>query len=135
MNINIENTKAQMRKGVLELCILAIISEKEAYPSDILEKLKSSELIVVEGTLYPLLTRLKDAGLLEYRWVESLQGPPRKYYQLTDVGRASLQELHKGWLELVKSVEMLTHKAIVAEVQSEETIVPDLQNAQSELLA
>jgi PadR family transcriptional regulator, regulatory protein PadR len=135
MNINLENTKAQMRKGVLELCILAIISEKEAYPSDILEKLKSSELIVVEGTLYPLLTRLKDAGLLEYRWVESLQGPPRKYYQLTEAGRTSLQELHKGWLELVKSVEMLTYKAIVAEVQSEEMIVPDLQNSQTELLA
>ncbi len=128
MNINLENTKAQMRKGVLELCILAIISEKEAYPSDILEKLKSSELIVVEGTLYPLLTRLKDAGLLEYRWVESLQGPPRKYYQLTETGRNSLQELHKGWLELVKSVEMLTHNTIVADVQSEKIIVPDLQS-------
>ncbi len=128
MNINLENTKAQMRKGVLELCILAIISEKEAYPSDILEKLKSSELIVVEGTLYPLLTRLKDAGLLEYRWVESLQGPPRKYYQLTEIGRNSLQELHKGWLELVKSVEKLTHNAIVVEAQSEKMIVPDLQS-------
>ena len=127
MNINLENTKAQMRKGVLELCILAIISEKEAYPSDILEKLKSSELIVVEGTLYPLLTRLKDAGLLEYRCVESLQGPPRKYYQLTEIGRNSLQELHKGWLELVKSVAQLTHKAIVTDTVPEKVIVSDLQ--------
>jgi PadR family transcriptional regulator, regulatory protein PadR len=108
MNVNLENTKAQMRKGVLELCILAIIAEKEAYPSDILEKLKSSELIVVEGTLYPLLTRLKDSGLLEYRWVESEKGPPRKYYQLTSDGTTALQELHKGWLELVGSVEKIT---------------------------
>jgi PadR family transcriptional regulator, regulatory protein PadR len=112
MNTNLENTKAQMRKGVLELCILAIIAEKEAYPSDILEKLKSSELIVVEGTLYPLLTRLKDAGLLEYRWVESEKGPPRKYYQLTQNGNEALQELHKGWVELVKCVEMVTKSSI-----------------------
>ena len=141
MNMNLENTKAQMRKGVLELCILAIISEKEAYPSDILEKLKSSELIVVEGTLYPLLTRLKDAGLLEYRWVESLQGPPRKYYQLTDIGKNSLQELHKGWLELVKSVEMVTQKSTAANTdisipkEEEEILVPDLQNAHNEPFA
>jgi PadR family transcriptional regulator PadR len=119
MNVNLENTKAQMRKGVLELCILAIIAEKEAYPSDILEKLKSSELIVVEGTLYPLLTRLKDAGLLEYRWVESEKGPPRKYYQLTDAGRSSLLDLHKGWLELVKCVEAVVGKVESGKVESE----------------
>jgi PadR family transcriptional regulator, regulatory protein PadR len=107
MTVNLENTKAQMRKGVLELCTLAAIAEKEAYPSDILEKLKSSELIVVEGTLYPLLMRLKDAGLLDYRWVESEKGPPRKYYQLTDNGKVALHELHRGWLELVNSVEKI----------------------------
>lgn len=121
MNVNLENTKAQMRKGVLELCILAIIAEKEAYPSDILEKLKSSELIVVEGTLYPLLTRLKDAGLLEYRWVESEKGPPRKYYQLTDMGRSSLFDLHKGWLELVKCVEAVVGEQVT--VNNEQVIV------------
>ena len=140
MNMNLENTKAQMRKGVLELCILAIISEKEAYPSDILEKLKSSELIVVEGTLYPLLTRLKDAGLLEYRWVESLQGPPRKYYQLTEIGKNSLQELHKGWLELVKSVEMVTQKSAAMNIEilsplDEKILISDLQNAHNEPIA
>ena len=138
--MNLENTKAQMRKGVLELCILAIISEKEAYPSDILEKLKSSELIVVEGTLYPLLTRLKDAGLLEYRWVESLQGPPRKYYQLTEIGKNSLQELHKGWLELVKSVEMVTQKSAAMNIEilsplDEKILISDLQNAHNEPIA
>ena len=76
--MNVENTKAQMRKGVLEFCILSILNGKEAYPSDILEELKEAKLIVVEGTLYPLLTRLKDSGLLSYRWEESKSGPPRK---------------------------------------------------------
>ena len=87
----LENTKAQMRKGVLELCILSIIAEEEAYPSDIIQKLKASELIVVEGTLYPLLTRLKNAGLLTYVWRESNSGPPRKYFQLTEEGKEFLE--------------------------------------------
>ena len=85
--MKIENTKAQMRKGVLEYCILSILESNEAYPSEIIEKLKEGKLIVVEGTLYPLLTRLKNAGLLKYRWEESKSGPPRKYYSLTEVGR------------------------------------------------
>jgi len=88
--MKLENTKAQMRKGVLELCILSIISEGEIYPSDIIKKLKEAELIVVEGTLYPLLTRLKNAGLLHYNWRESTSGPPRKYYHITEEGSSFL---------------------------------------------
>lgn len=105
--MNIEKAKAQMRKGVLELCTLAIIAEKDAYASDIIEKLKSSDLIVVEGTLYPLLTRLKNEGLLQYRWEESTSGPPRKYYQLTDQGEKSLKVLKDAWTELTSAVEKI----------------------------
>jgi len=95
-----------MRKGVLELCILSIISESDdAYASDILEKLKESKLIVVEGTLYPLLTRLKNEGLLSYRWEESKSGPPRKYYKITEIGENMLSELVIGWRELVDAVD------------------------------
>ena len=96
-----------MRKGVLEYCILSIIAEKEAYASDIIFQLKESQLIVVEGTLYPLLTRLKNDGLLGYRWEESKSGPPRKYYTITDTGKDFLTELDKGWKDLVVSVEKL----------------------------
>ena len=99
--MKLENTKAQMRKGVLEYCILAILSNTDCYASDIIKKLKESQLIVVEGTLYPLLTRLKNAGLLGYRWEESTQGPPRKYYELTEKGREFLSELENSWGELV----------------------------------
>ncbi|MDG1534765.1 MAG: PadR family transcriptional regulator [Schleiferiaceae bacterium] len=106
--MKIENTKAQMRKGVLEYCILGILSKGDAYASDIIERLKSAELIVVEGTLYPLLTRLKNAGLLEYRWEESNAGPPRKYYSLSAQGRAFLLELKGTWENLNNAVEQLT---------------------------
>ena len=106
--MKIENTKAQMRKGVLEYCILGILSKGDAYASDIIERLKSAELIVVEGTLYPLLTRLKNAGLLEYRWEESNAGPPRKYYSLSAQGRAFLFELKRTWENLNYAVEQLT---------------------------
>ncbi len=106
--MKLENTKAQMRKGVLELCILSIIAEKEAYPSDIIGKLKEAELIVVEGTLYPLLTRLKNAGLLHYNWKESRSGPPRKYYHLTDEGQSFLGELQNTWETLVNAVGQTT---------------------------
>ncbi|MBP6313220.1 MAG: PadR family transcriptional regulator, partial [Flavobacteriales bacterium] len=88
--MKVENTKAQMRKGVLEYCILGVLAQGELYPSDIITKLKEAKLIVVEGTLYPLLTRLKDAGLLGYRWEESRSGPPRRYYQLTTVAHQFL---------------------------------------------
>jgi PadR family transcriptional regulator PadR len=102
--MNTENQNAQMRKGVLELCILSIISEKDAYASDIIRKLKEARLIVVEGTLYPLLTRLKNEGLTTYRWEESKSGPPRKYHQVTESGKQVLAELKKDWEELVSSV-------------------------------
>lgn len=102
--MKIENTKAQMRKGVLEYCILSILSNNDAYASDIIKKLKEAKMIVVEGTLYPLLTRLKNAGLLSYRWEESTQGPPRKYYGITDTGRDFLGELDGSWQELVDAV-------------------------------
>ncbi len=105
-----ENTKAQMRKGILEFCILLIISKDEVYPSDILKELKDFNLIVVEGTLYPLLSRLKDGGLLEYKWVESKTGPPRKYYKLTDSGKKVLNQLKENWKQLSKSIQSLINK-------------------------
>jgi PadR family transcriptional regulator PadR len=96
-----------MRKGILEYCILSVLSRNSCYASDIIKELKEAEVIVVEGTLYPLLTRQKNAGLLSYRWEESLQGPPRKYYELTDEGRKYLAELDKSWQELVESVNLI----------------------------
>ena len=105
--MNAENTKAQMRKGILEYCILTVISGNSCYASDIIKELKEAEVMVVEGTLYPLLTRQKNAGLLSYRWEESPQGPPRKYYELTDDGRSYLAELDKSWDELVKSISQI----------------------------
>lgn len=103
--MKIENAKAQMRKGVLEYCILSMLKHRDAYASDIINQLKTAELIVVEGTLYPLLTRLKNADLLKYRWEESRQGPPRKYYALTEKGAAFLQELDQSWDNLTQAVE------------------------------
>ncbi|MFM7729137.1 MAG: PadR family transcriptional regulator, partial [Flavobacteriales bacterium] len=100
--------QAQMRKGVLEFCILSILSKEEVYPSDIIARMKSSRLIVVEGTLYPLLTRLKNAGLLQYRWEESKSGPPRKYYSLTEEGNKFLDELRLTWNDLVEAVRLTT---------------------------
>lgn len=102
-----ENIKAQMRKGVLEYCILSILSKGDAYASDIINELKKSKLIVVEGTLYPLLTRQKNAGFLNYRWEESTQGPPRKYYMITESGKEVLNDLSLSWSELVQAVEMI----------------------------
>lgn len=102
--MKLENTKAQMRKGVLEYCILLVLDGEPLYASNIIEELKEAKMIVVEGTLYPLLTRLKNAGLLAYRWEESTQGPPRKYYELTDKGRKFLSELEGSWAELVDAV-------------------------------
>ena len=102
-----ENVRSQMRKGVLEYCILSILSRKEAYASSILEELKTANMLVVEGTLYPLLIRQKNQGLLSYRWEESTQGPPRKYYVITDKGRDHLSEMDAAWQELVNSIEKL----------------------------
>jgi|JI6StandDraft_1071083.scaffolds.fasta_scaffold00516_30 PadR family transcriptional regulator PadR len=106
--MKVENTKAQMRKGVLEYCILSLLSAEEMYPGDLIAKLKEAKLIVVEGTLYPLLTRLKDSGYLNYRWEESRSGPPRKYYKLTPVGGKFLKELDETWAELVLAVKKAT---------------------------
>ncbi len=108
--MNLENTKAQMRKGVLEYCILSILAKNDAYASDIVKELKESKMIVMEGTIYPLLTRQKNAGLLKYRWEESSQGPPRKYYTLTEKGYKFLQELDTSWEDLVKTVELIRSK-------------------------
>lgn len=108
--MNLENTISQMRKGILEYCILAVISRGEIYASDILSELKEANLIVVEGTLYPLLTRLKNAGLLSYLWKESLQGPPRKYFELTEKGKTFLGELDKTWNELNVSINKTLKK-------------------------
>ena len=105
-----ENVRSQMRKGVLEYCILSILSRKEAYASSILEELKAVGMLVVEGTLYPLLIRQKNQGLLSYRWEESPQGPPRKYYVITEKGRAQLAEMDAAWQEMVQSIETLKNK-------------------------
>ena len=106
--MKIENTKAQMRKGVLEYCILSVLKDKDAYVAEILDTLKDAKLLVVEGTIYPLLTRLKNAGLLNYRWEESTSGPPRKYYALTELGQRFLNELTTTWEELQNAVTKVT---------------------------
>ncbi|MEX0635118.1 MAG: PadR family transcriptional regulator [Ferruginibacter sp.] len=106
--MNIDNTASQMRKGVLEFCILSVIKQGEAYPSDIIDKMKEANLNIFEGTLYPLLTRLKNAELLTYRWVESNSGPPRKYFSLTQKGAQFYGELEATWNELANAVQALT---------------------------
>lgn len=106
--MKIENTKAQMRKGVLEYCILSVLRDNDAYVAEILQTLKDAKLLVVEGTIYPLLTRLKNAGLLNYRWEESTSGPPRKYYGLTETGKIFLKELSTTWNELQTAVTVVT---------------------------
>jgi PadR family transcriptional regulator PadR len=111
--MNLENTQVQMRKGILEYCILHIIARGETYASDMLDELTLAKMIVVEGTLYPLLTRLKNSGLLEYKWVESKSGPPRKYYKLTAVGEKFLHGLSETWDDLVRSTEMIKSKSTV----------------------
>ena len=108
--MNLENTQIQMRKGILEYCILHIISRGEVYASDMLEELTTARIMVVEGTLYPLLTRLRKAGLVEYKWVESSSGPPRKYYRLTDTGSNFLKSLNTTWTDLIKSTRTITAK-------------------------
>lgn len=108
--MNIENTQSQMRKGILEFCILSIIRRGEAYPSDIAEEMKTANLNILEGTLYPLLTRLKNASMLTYRWVESNSGPPRKYFLLTPKGEEFYLELETTWNELASAVNTLANK-------------------------
>lgn len=108
-NMDIQNTQSQMRKGVLEFCILSVIKQGgEVYPGDIATKMKEANLHILEGTLYPLLTRLKNAQLLTYRWVESVSGPPRKYFSLTEEGQLFYKELESTWKEMADAVQLLT---------------------------
>ena len=109
--MDIQNTQSQMRKGVLEFCILSIIQKGEVYPSDIVEQMKAANLHILEGTLYPLLTRLKNAGLLNYRWVESVSGPPRKYFVLTEEGAKAYDVLLKTWNDMTGAVNQLTQNS------------------------
>jgi PadR family transcriptional regulator, regulatory protein PadR len=109
-HMNIENTQSQMRKGILEFCILSVIRRGEAYPSDIVDEMRAANLQILEGTLYPLLTRLKNADMLTYRWVESNSGPPRKYFSLTPKGEEFYKELEATWYELANAVNALTSK-------------------------
>jgi PadR family transcriptional regulator PadR len=108
--INTDNIKSQMRKGVLEYCILSILNNNDAYASSLISELKDAKMIVVEGTLYPLLTRQKNQGLLSYRWEESQQGPPRKYYSITDKGRELLAEMDSAWVEIVETIALIRNK-------------------------
>ena len=107
--MNEENVKVQMRKGILEYCILAILSREDSYAPKIIAELKQAQMIVVEGTLYPILTRQKNAGLLTYRWEESPQGPPRKYYMLTEAGHRQLSLLDEAWDEMVEQIKVIRH--------------------------
>ena len=109
MATNIDNMKSQMRKGMLEFCVLLLLSRNDAYVSEIISRMKEAHLIVVEGTLYPLMTRLKNDGLLNYRWEESPSGPPRKYYSITPMGIHFLNELHQSWKDISKSVNHLIY--------------------------
>ena len=105
--MNIDNAKSQMRKGMLEYCIMLLLHKESSYAADIIQQLKDAKLIVMEGTLYPLLTRLKNDKLLAYEWKESTQGPPRKYYRLTEAGEECLKELSRAWDELAHTVSVL----------------------------
>ncbi|MFA5935325.1 MAG: PadR family transcriptional regulator [Patescibacteria group bacterium] len=108
--LDVSNTKAQMRKGILEFCILLIISQGKTYTNDILKELRTADLLVVEGTVYPILSRLKNAGLLSYDWSESPNGPPRKYYALTENGHDFLEQLVGTWESLDSSINKLLTK-------------------------
>ncbi len=108
--MKVDNVKSQMRKGMLEYCIMLLLHKEPSYASDIIQKLKEAQLIVVEGTLYPLLTRLKNDDLLSYEWVESTQGPPRKYYKLTEQGEVCLGELEISWKELNDTVNHIANR-------------------------
>ena len=110
VTVDIDNAKAQMRRGLLEYCILLILSREDAYAPRIISELKQADMIVVEGTLYPLLARLKNQGLLSYRWQESPQGPPRKYYELTDKGREALELLDASWNSMVEQIDAIRNQ-------------------------
>ena len=126
--MNDDNVKVQMRKGILEYCILAMLSREDSYAPKIIAELKEAQMIVVEGTLYPILTRLKNAGLLSYRWEESPQGPPRKYYILTEDGRKHLKLLDEAWDEMVAQISAIRHggNSASAANSAEEIIEPEV---------
>ena len=130
--MNDDNVKVQMRKGILEYCILAILSREDSYAPKIIAELKQAEMIVVEGTLYPILTRQKNAGLLTYRWEESPQGPPRKYYMLTEAGRQQLALLDEAWNEMVEQIRLIRHGHPVIESTSGQPSrpIPELNPSQ-----
>jgi len=123
--MDIQNTQSQMRKGVLEFCILSIIRQGEVYPSDLVDRMKAANLHILEGTLYPLLTRLKNAELLTYRWVESNSGPPRKYFVMTDKGLTFYGELERTWHELATAVQVLTQPAAPPESDNQTNLNQD----------
>lgn len=108
--MNAQNTQSQMRKGILEYCIISIIAKNEIYTSELIDQLKKAKLIVAEGTLYPLLSRLRKMELLAYRWEESASGPPRKYYTITDKGHEFLNELDTTWVEIKESVQIINRR-------------------------
>lgn len=112
MKIQADNVKSQMRKGFLEYCILLTLRNNQAYASDIINALKKGKFIIVEGTLYPILTRLKNNELLNYTWVESSSGPPRKYYHLTEKGNEFLKELDAAWSEICYIVDYVKENPI-----------------------
>ena len=116
--MNIENAKSQMRKGMLEYCVLLLLKYRPSYASDIIQQLKNAELLVVEGTLYPLLTRLKNDGLLSYEWQESTQGPPRKYYALSSEGEQFLEGLDAAWTELSNTVNHLKNIHLINNIEA-----------------
>jgi len=118
--VNVDNIRSQMRKGMLEYCVMLMLDVRPAFASEIIDRMRSVHLIVVEGTLYPLLTRLKNAGLLTYRWQESTLGPPRKYYALTDDGRGFLHLLREAWQEMANAVEVLSRHAVATECSDAE---------------
>ena len=113
--MNVDNAKSQMRKGMLEYCIMLLLKEKAYYTSDIIKRLREADLLVVEGTLYPLLTRLKNDGVLSYEWQESTQGPPRKYYLLTEEGKAALEQLDAAWNEISNAVSNIKNRGTLIE--------------------
>lgn len=126
--MNEDNVKVQMRKGILEYCILAILSREDSYAPKIIAELKEAQMIVVEGTLYPILTRQKNAGLLSYRWEESPQGPPRKYYMLTEAGHQQLKMLDEAWDEMVEQIQAIRHggKSAAVANSAEKVIEPEV---------
>jgi PadR family transcriptional regulator PadR len=131
--MNIENTQSQMRKGVLEFCILSIIQRGEAYPSDIIDEMRKANLNLLEGTLYPLLTRLKNADLLSYRWVESSGGPPRKYFSLTEKGAAFYKDLENTWREMADGVERVIRNEGVGNSEQGEVDTTPLSSSEAGL--